>query len=97
MVGIAAAVEVGKDDEGLLPAVFGCEPTRRAREEEQADEEDGTGDSLDSPGNSKGGGALSGVLGTTVDEAGAVLDEVLDEDTPYLELDLYFIKDEVMK
>lgn len=82
MVDIAAAVEVGKHLDGLLPAILLGEPTRRAGKEEHADEENGAGNHLDAPGNTEGSSALVGGLGATIGEGGTVLDEVLDQDTP---------------
>lgn len=82
VVDIAASVKVGENLKSLLPAVLAGEPTGRARQEEHADEQDSTGDNLDTPGNTEGGSALVGGLGAAVGEGGAVLDEVLDQDTP---------------
>jgi hypothetical protein len=68
VVDIAGAVEVGKDMEGLLPAVLGREPAGREREEEEADEEDSTGNSLDTPWNPKRRSALVRVVDASIDE-----------------------------
>jgi hypothetical protein len=75
-------VKVSQDLESLFPAVLRCEPTRRAREEEKTQEENETGNGLDTPGDSEGGGALGGVLRTPIDKGRPILDEVLNEDTP---------------
>jgi hypothetical protein len=76
VVHVAAAVEVGEDRESLLPAVLGGEPTRRAREEEESEKKDKTGDGLDTPGDAEGGCALLGVLDAAICEGRTILDEL---------------------
>ena len=68
----------------ILESYLGREPARRAGEEEKTDEEDGSGDGLNTPWNTESCRALGGVLDTAVDEARAVLDEVLNQNTPSL-------------
>jgi len=75
-------MNVGQHNEGFVPAVLACEPTGGVGEEEEAGEEDDGRDQLDSPWDSEGGSALVRVLGTTINEGGTVLNEVLDQDTP---------------
>ena len=82
MVDIAIPMETGEDMHALVPAILTRQPTRRLGIEEQAHEVDDTRDNLDTPGDAESRCALGLVLGTAVDVAGAVLDEVLDQDTP---------------
>jgi hypothetical protein len=82
VVDVTVTVKVGENLEGLLPPVLGREPSRRAREEEEADEENSTGNSLNTPWDPESRSALVGVVDSTIDERAAVLDEVLDQDTP---------------
>jgi hypothetical protein len=84
VVHVTTAVEAGQNLESLLPTVLGGEPTRRAREEEETDEQDGAGDGLDAPRNAESCRALSWVADTSINEGAAVLNEVLDQDTPGL-------------
>jgi hypothetical protein len=82
VVDVTVTVEVGENLEGLLPPVLGSEPSRRSRKEEEADEEDSTRNSLNAPWDPESRSALVGVVDSTIDERAAVLDEVLDQDTP---------------
>ena len=58
------------------------EPTWRLGEEEHPTQKDGGWNDLDTPRNAEGCRALARIIGSTPGKGRAVLDEVLDEDTP---------------
>lgn len=82
VVDITIPMETGKVMHALIPAVLTRQPTRRLGVEEQPHEVDSTRDNLDTPGDAESRRALGFIFRAAVDVAGAVLDEVLDQDTP---------------
>lgn len=82
MIDVAIAMEQGQSVDRVLPAVLGRQPTGAVREEEKAKEEDRSRNNLDTPGDAECRSRLVGVVRSAANLGGAVLDEILNEDTP---------------
>lgn len=82
MIDITVAVKRSQDAECLFPPIFAGKPTGRLGEEEHAGQQNRRGDHLHAPRDPEGCRTLARVGGTTAGEGRAILDEILDENTP---------------
>ncbi len=82
MVDITVTVKRSQNAECFFPPILAGEPTWRLGEEEHASQQDSGRNHLDPPRDAEGRRTLVRVGGSTAGEGSAVLDEVLDENTP---------------